>query len=110
MQDSKGARSYGLARKEMVGGDRKPNTHPQPQFIHLSFPTTHLLSQYTICKSMLTRKTNMWHSIRTSLSVEGGKVWATATIPMARPSAECVWEKEGRRGRRRPVTWITYRG
>lgn len=57
---------------------------------------------------MFTRKTNMWLSIRTSLSVEGGSVCANATKPIGRRTERAEPGTSAGRQRIRPVTWITW--
>lgn len=67
----------------------------------------YLFSQYVTCRSMFTRKTNMWLSMRTSLSVEGGSVCASATKPIGRRTERAEPGTRAGRQRIRPVTWIT---
>lgn len=68
----------------------------------------YLFSQYMTCRSMFTLKTNIWLSMRTSLSVDGGSVCASATKPIGRRTERV--EPGTRAGRQRilPVTWITW--
>lgn len=50
----------------------------------------------------------MWLSMRTSLSVEGGSVCASATKPIGRRTERVEPGTSAGRQRIRPVTWITW--
>lgn len=67
----------------------------------------YLFSQYMTCRSMFTLKTNIWLSMRTSLSVDGGSVCASATKPIGRRTERVDPGMRAGRQRIRPVTWIT---
>lgn len=58
---------------------------------------------------MFTLKTNMWLSMRTSLSVDGGSVCASATKPIGRRTERVEPGTRAGRQRIRPVTWMTYK-